>query len=216
MQLYLNEQDGDELIKLFDELDELTREPFQTAKAEIDAQAGGRTAASSVDDLRPWHYHDPFFQESPAVFDANLDAPFAKADILQALPRLLRRHRPADRRRDRPQRPLREEGQEPARLLHRHRPRGRRPRAGQHRAQRILDGHDAARARPRRLQQQEHPADAALRAARRGAHPDDRRRGDDVRAVQQVAGVAGEDGREGRRRRRRSTRRPRRCSAINC
>ena len=34
--LYLNEQDGDELIKLFDELDELTREPFPKAKAEID------------------------------------------------------------------------------------------------------------------------------------------------------------------------------------
>jgi peptidyl-dipeptidase A len=30
----------------------------------------------------PWDYHDPFFQESPAVFDANLDEPFAKADIL--------------------------------------------------------------------------------------------------------------------------------------
>ncbi|MBX9625929.1 MAG: M2 family metallopeptidase, partial [Gemmataceae bacterium] len=28
-----------------------------------------------------WHYHDPFFQESPAVFEANLDAPFARADI---------------------------------------------------------------------------------------------------------------------------------------
>ena len=36
--LHLNEQDGDELIKLFDELDELTREPFTTAKAEIDAR----------------------------------------------------------------------------------------------------------------------------------------------------------------------------------
>ena len=35
----------------------------------------------------PWHYHDPFFQESPAVFEADLDAPYAKADILQALPR---------------------------------------------------------------------------------------------------------------------------------
>ncbi len=37
-----------------------------------------------ADDLMPWHYHDPFFQESPAVFDANLDAPYAKADILEA------------------------------------------------------------------------------------------------------------------------------------
>ena len=31
------------------------------------------------------------------------------------------------------------------------------------------------------------PRDAALRPADRGAHPDHRRRGDDVRAVQQVA-----------------------------
>ena len=46
-------------------------------------------------------------------------------------------------------------------------------------------GDDAPRARPRGLQQQEHPADAALRPARRGAHPDHRGRGDDVRAVQQ-------------------------------
>ena len=31
--------------------------------------------------------------------------------------------------------------------------------------------------------QQEHPEDGAVRAARRGAHPDDRGRGDAVRAV---------------------------------
>ena len=37
----------------------------------------------AVDELRPWHYHDPFFQESPAVFAADLDAAFAKADILK-------------------------------------------------------------------------------------------------------------------------------------
>ena len=36
-----------------------------------------------VGELRPWHYHDPFFQETPAVFDADLDAPYAKADILK-------------------------------------------------------------------------------------------------------------------------------------
>ena len=101
----------------------------------------------------------------------------------QAVPRFLRRHRPADRRRDRPQRPVREAGQEPARLLHRHRPRRRRARAGQHRAQRVLDGHDAARAGPFGLQQQEHPAEPSLCAADRGAHPDDRGRGHDVRAV---------------------------------
>ena len=82
LQLYLNEQNGDELIKLFDELDELTREPFMKAKAEFDAILA-KNCGVAESDLMPWHYHDPFFQESPAVFDANLDAPFAKADILK-------------------------------------------------------------------------------------------------------------------------------------
>jgi peptidyl-dipeptidase A len=81
LQLYLNEQDGDELIKLFDELDKLTREPFLKAKAEIDERLA-KNVNKKVEELMPWDYHDPFFQESPAVFDANLDEPFAKADIL--------------------------------------------------------------------------------------------------------------------------------------
>jgi peptidyl-dipeptidase A len=82
LQLYLNEQDGDALIKLFDELDELTREPFRQAKAEIDQKLASDYGVKA-DALMPWHYHDPFFQESPAVFAANLDAPFAKADLLK-------------------------------------------------------------------------------------------------------------------------------------
>ncbi|HJZ92540.1 MAG TPA: M2 family metallopeptidase [Gemmataceae bacterium] len=80
--LYLSEQDGDELIKLFDDLDKLTRDPFLKAKAEIDERLA-RNVGKKPADLMPWDYHDPFFQESPAVFDANLDEPFAKADILQ-------------------------------------------------------------------------------------------------------------------------------------
>lgn len=82
LMLYLNEQDGDELIKLFDELDKLTREPFLKAKSEIDERLA-KNVGKKPADLMPWDYHDPFFQESPAVFDANLDEPFAKADILQ-------------------------------------------------------------------------------------------------------------------------------------
>jgi peptidyl-dipeptidase A len=81
LQLYLNEQDGDQLIKLFDELDELTREPFIAAKKEIDAQLAANVKIK-VDQLRPWHYHDPFFQETPAVFKADIDEPFKKADLL--------------------------------------------------------------------------------------------------------------------------------------
>jgi peptidyl-dipeptidase A len=80
MMLALNEQDGAELVKLFDELDALTREPFTAAKAEIDERLAKRYGVPPAA-LMPWHYHDPFFQESPAVFEANLDAPFARADI---------------------------------------------------------------------------------------------------------------------------------------
>jgi peptidyl-dipeptidase A len=66
LQLYLNEQNGGDLIKLFDELDELTREPFRAAKREIDVKLAADCKVP-VQELRPWHYHDPFFQESPAV-----------------------------------------------------------------------------------------------------------------------------------------------------
>src|SRR3954469_14653337 len=81
LQLFLNEQDGDELIRLFDELDKLTRQPFLKAKKEIDERLAANVGKKPAD-LMPWAYHDPFFQEWPPVFDANLDEPFAKADIL--------------------------------------------------------------------------------------------------------------------------------------
>ena len=82
LQLAINEQDGTELIKLFDDLDALTKEPFTKAKAEIDERLAKKMNVK-VADLMPWHYHDPFFQESPAVFDADLDAPYKKADLLK-------------------------------------------------------------------------------------------------------------------------------------
>jgi peptidyl-dipeptidase A len=82
LQLFLNEQNGDDLIKLFDDLDDLTRAPFHAAKAEIDARLAA-DCGIAVAELRPWHYHDPFFQESPAVFATSIDAPYAKADIPQ-------------------------------------------------------------------------------------------------------------------------------------
>jgi peptidyl-dipeptidase A len=81
MMLKLNEQDQGQVIALFDQLDELTREPFNKAKADLDARLA-KTLGLTVADLRPWHYHDPFFQETPDVFATDLDVPYAKADIL--------------------------------------------------------------------------------------------------------------------------------------
>lgn len=82
MQLELNEQKQADVLALFDELDELTRGPFAAVKAEID-QALAKQCGVMVDELRPWHYHDPFFQETPAVYGVSLDTPFAQADILR-------------------------------------------------------------------------------------------------------------------------------------
>ena len=81
MMLVLNEQDGPELLKLFDDLDALTRDPFLKAKADIDARLAARYKIPATE-LQAWHYHDPFFQEAPAVYDADLDGPYKSADIL--------------------------------------------------------------------------------------------------------------------------------------
>lgn len=82
MQLALGEQSQEQVLKLFDELDALTRGPFLAAKADLDGVLA-RNCGVTLADLRPWHYHDPFFQESPAVFGKPDDALFAKVDILK-------------------------------------------------------------------------------------------------------------------------------------
>ena len=82
MQLFLNEQNGADLIKLFDRLDKLTREPFIKAKAEIDVELA-KACSVKVEDLMPWHYHDQFFQEVPAVFKADLDNIYKDQDLVR-------------------------------------------------------------------------------------------------------------------------------------
>jgi peptidyl-dipeptidase A len=82
LQLALNEQSQDDVISLFDELDNLTRGPFEATKAEIDAKLAADYKIPETE-LRPWHYHDPFFQEAPAVFGTDLDPAFQQADIMQ-------------------------------------------------------------------------------------------------------------------------------------
>ena len=82
MQLYLSEQSQEQVLKLFDELDKLTREPFRVAKQEIDTKLAQQCGIEPKD-LRPWHYHDPFFQEAPAVFGNQLDEVYSNADILK-------------------------------------------------------------------------------------------------------------------------------------
>ena len=81
MKLDVQEVDEDDLLSLFDELDNLTREPFAELKAEID-QARAKRFGISVAELRPWHFGDLFFQEAPATEGADLDEVYRKQDLL--------------------------------------------------------------------------------------------------------------------------------------
>lgn len=82
MALATGEQDVKELDKIFDELYRLTNEPFRKVKAEID-QLLAKQSGVSPEKLMPWHYHDPFFQETPMVYDLDLDVYYKGKNIEQ-------------------------------------------------------------------------------------------------------------------------------------
>jgi peptidyl-dipeptidase A len=86
LQLVQQEFDETEFLRLFDELDALTRDAFAAMKAEVDQRLAARYGIAAAD-LRPWHYHNPFFQEAPAVFDVDLDAVYAGTDVLDVVRR---------------------------------------------------------------------------------------------------------------------------------
>lgn len=81
MNLDIQEVAEDDLLSLFDELDNLTREPFAKLKAEID-QSRAKRFGISVAELRPWHFGDLFFQEAPAMEGADLDEVYRNQDLL--------------------------------------------------------------------------------------------------------------------------------------
>lgn len=63
MTLDMQDFKPDELQRLFDELDELTRGPFLAMKGELDKELAVRFGTSS-EGLMPWHYNNPFFQDA--------------------------------------------------------------------------------------------------------------------------------------------------------
>jgi len=81
MSLELAEQNERDLIELFDELDELTRKPFASEKKRVDAMLAKRFSVAP-EDLRAWHYEDPFFQEAPRIGTVDFDTYYEKTDIL--------------------------------------------------------------------------------------------------------------------------------------
>ena len=80
MAIVTGEQDIGELDAIFAQLDRLTDKPFIELKAELDVilarQYGIEPAA-----LLPWHYHNPFFQRTPLVYELDLDAYYKGRDV---------------------------------------------------------------------------------------------------------------------------------------
>jgi peptidyl-dipeptidase A len=80
LSLAVAEQDVKEMDRIFDELYELTNEPFAGLKADLDRILAAKYDVA-VEDLMPWHYQDPFFQETPMVYDLNLDTFYKDRDV---------------------------------------------------------------------------------------------------------------------------------------
>ena len=80
MAIVTSEQNPMDLEVLFEELDWLTRGPFARLKEELDAVLA-RSYGIAPQDLMPWHYHDPFFQRTPLVYELNLDQYYKGQDI---------------------------------------------------------------------------------------------------------------------------------------
>ncbi|MDQ1710215.1 MAG: peptidyl-dipeptidase [Frankiaceae bacterium] len=82
MSLALGEISEDRLFALLDELDILTAQPFAELKREMDARLSVRVGVP-VDELLPWHYADPFFQNAPPESAVDLDPLLGELDAVE-------------------------------------------------------------------------------------------------------------------------------------
>lgn len=80
--LTLNEIDESELLKIFRDLEKATNEPFDRVKTQIDELRADRFGIE-MDDLRPWHYADRFFQSAPQLSDLDTRGLYEAKDPVQ-------------------------------------------------------------------------------------------------------------------------------------
>ena len=80
-QLLLDELEPDRLLHTLNAVDTSTRKPFAAMKADLDRHLAQRFNLAQLD-LRPWHYGDPFFQETPEVFAPPADPLYAERDVV--------------------------------------------------------------------------------------------------------------------------------------
>ncbi|HJS49959.1 MAG TPA: M2 family metallopeptidase, partial [Gaiellaceae bacterium] len=81
LSLATDELDEGKLLVTLAEADRVTSGPFARWKSALDEKLAHRFGCA-VDDLRPWHYADPFFQEAPPDGSLDLDPLFAGQDVI--------------------------------------------------------------------------------------------------------------------------------------
>jgi peptidyl-dipeptidase A len=77
----MSEMDEVRLFETLAECDRLTADAFAGWKAGTDGRLAERFGCT-VDELRPWHYEDPFFQELPAAGGIDLEEVFSTRDVV--------------------------------------------------------------------------------------------------------------------------------------
>ncbi|MBU0490143.1 MAG: M2 family metallopeptidase [Bacteroidetes bacterium] len=82
MSLQLSDQDPAEIEKIFNELDNLTRDAFRNLKGEIDTYLATRYGVKPAE-LMPWHYQNQFFQEAPKIYNTDLDKYYKDQDLVK-------------------------------------------------------------------------------------------------------------------------------------
>jgi len=81
MALATDEQNADDVFRVFDELKQLTDEPFKRLKQELDSSIA-REFDAKPENLRVWHYANPFFQEVSEMGEVDLDKFFKGKNIV--------------------------------------------------------------------------------------------------------------------------------------
>jgi oligoendopeptidase F len=78
----LQELNMEDVFAIFEDLITQSDAAYRTLKCELDERLAKKFQVS-IEDIRPWHYIDPFFQEAPPSDATNLDSYYKGKDIVQ-------------------------------------------------------------------------------------------------------------------------------------
>jgi len=93
MQATFQDYKPEELIKIFEDLEKTTRPLFEKMKGELDGELAAKFDIAA-DQLMPWHYDNPFFQQAPpskAVNPTDFYKDKTKEEIVNIAVRYFRR-----------------------------------------------------------------------------------------------------------------------------